>query len=288
MTKTCAAQDIGAVGVLLATVIATTEDAAGYRRAVTYFDGQLLPLLGLTSQKALANAREKCVQAGWIHYEHGRKGVAGRYWTTVPVHAKGLDQSPTDEGHDPVEEDATPMRIEKDVETATDPPSNGNETATIGLGKGRTNTPIAIAGTNTELLTAPATDLSWIEGESKEFLEWWDVLPMGMRQGQRAAWALWPKILIEIQAKIRCQESEAVVHLIQRTRLFANSPRGKTEEYRWSPTTFLKDGHYDDAVESWERTPNGRAKTGGRGSGQRPKHVESTENDELLSRAGIT
>lgn len=98
--KTCAAQEIGATGVFLVTWVAMTEDAAGYKRAVTFFDAQLMPIVGVTSQKSLANARDKAVAAGWLHYEYGAKGRAGRYWATIPDHASGVDDMPSDEGHD--------------------------------------------------------------------------------------------------------------------------------------------------------------------------------------------
>ena len=100
MGKACAANEIGPLGAYLCSMIATTEDASGYRRAVTYWDQQLLPILGATNEKALALARTKCVDNGWLHYEHGRRGVPGRYWTTLPLHAMGVDDHPTDEGNE--------------------------------------------------------------------------------------------------------------------------------------------------------------------------------------------
>ena len=98
MTKTCAANEVGSLGAFLCSVIATTEDASGYRRAVTYWDGQLLPITGAKNEKAMALARTNCVKAGWLHYEPGAKARPGKYWTTMPLHAVGIDDHPTDEG----------------------------------------------------------------------------------------------------------------------------------------------------------------------------------------------
>lgn len=98
MTKTCAANEVGSLGAFLCSVIATTEDASGYRRAVTYWDGQLLPITGAKNEKAMALARTNCVKAGWLHYEPGTKARPGKYWTTMPLHAVGIDDHPTDEG----------------------------------------------------------------------------------------------------------------------------------------------------------------------------------------------
>ena len=100
MGKTCAANEIGPLGAYLCSVIATTEDASGYCRAVTYWDGQLLPIVGANNEKALALARTNCVKSGWLHYEPGRRGVPGKYWTTLPIHAMGIDDHPTDEGNE--------------------------------------------------------------------------------------------------------------------------------------------------------------------------------------------
>lgn len=98
LTKACVAQDIGPTGVWLLAVIAHQEDAACYRRAVTFWDGQLMPILGVTDQKTLASARRKAVDSGWLHYEAGRKGIPGRYWVMVPSHAEDLDDLSSDEG----------------------------------------------------------------------------------------------------------------------------------------------------------------------------------------------
>lgn len=96
MAKTCVAQEVGPLGCWLLTTIAMTEDASRYRRAVTWYDHQLTPLLGC-SQDAMARARKKCVEAGWLHYEPGSKCKAGKYWVIVPQHADGMPDTPTDE-----------------------------------------------------------------------------------------------------------------------------------------------------------------------------------------------
>jgi hypothetical protein len=103
---------------------------------------------------------------------------------------------------------------------------------------------------------------TWLPGMSDEFLKWWEILPEGMRSGQKACWKIWPEVVVDVQAKLLCDEKIAVGHLIDRTRLFANSPRGKEAKYRWSPQTFLEDGHYDDSIESWEEATRKPKKKG--------------------------
>lgn len=98
LSKVCAAQEIGSEAFALLVIIATTEDAAGYRRAVTWYDEQLIPLLGISSRRQLARIRDKARKHGWLHYDAGKKRVPGKYWVTIPDHAIGLDDAPSDEG----------------------------------------------------------------------------------------------------------------------------------------------------------------------------------------------
>ena len=94
LAKSAAAQEIGPEACWLLTVIAHQEDAVHYRRAVTWYEGQLMPLVGLKCRRTLARVREKAIEAGWLHYEPGRKGVAGVYWVLIPDHAEPFDDSP--------------------------------------------------------------------------------------------------------------------------------------------------------------------------------------------------
>ena len=97
MAKACAAQEIGTDGFALVAVVAMTEDSARYKRAVTYWNGQLMPILGF-SQGQLNRARRKACEAGWLNYEAGTKGRAGKYWTSIPEHAREYADTPLDDG----------------------------------------------------------------------------------------------------------------------------------------------------------------------------------------------
>ena len=97
MAKTCVAQEIGANACWLLATISMQEDACRYRRAVTFYDHQLAPLMGC-SPNTLGALRKKCVDAGWLHYIHGGKGKPGKYWVLVPSHADGLSDGTVDEG----------------------------------------------------------------------------------------------------------------------------------------------------------------------------------------------
>lgn len=99
LTKTCAAQEIGHVAFVLCVTIAHQEDAKRYKGPVTYFNEQLLPLIGCTKWEALDRARKRAKEAGWLHYEAGNRGKRqpGRYWVTIPDGLDDLDNTPCDE-----------------------------------------------------------------------------------------------------------------------------------------------------------------------------------------------
>ena len=133
MAKACLANRIGPEGCWLLTIIAQTEDAAGYRQPVTFWNGQLTPLVGVGSESAFRRLREKCVNAGWLHYRAGRKGVAPAYWVVVPPESGGLPDGPSDErpekyfasmpatGEQETGEQPAGMRRESEQETGEQP-----------------------------------------------------------------------------------------------------------------------------------------------------------------------
>ncbi len=95
--KVCLANEIGADACWLLTTIVSVEDAKGYRGAVTYWNAQLMAIAGVKSANAVARIRDKAIGSGWLHYEKGGKGFAGKYWVMIPPEYQGLDDGPTDE-----------------------------------------------------------------------------------------------------------------------------------------------------------------------------------------------
>ncbi|WP_010588550.1 hypothetical protein [Schlesneria paludicola] len=78
------AQTLGPSGCNLIRVIATIEDEQGGTTAVLAIDNQILPRLGM-SGKTLVEARRRCIESGWLHYEPSEgKGIPSRMWVTVP------------------------------------------------------------------------------------------------------------------------------------------------------------------------------------------------------------
>lgn len=97
MGKVCLANEVGAEACWMLALVVNTEDAKGYRGAVTFFNAQLMQLAGIKNVKALGRVRARCVEAGWLHYEAGTKGRAGKYWVSIPERFQAWDDGPSDE-----------------------------------------------------------------------------------------------------------------------------------------------------------------------------------------------
>lgn len=100
MMRCCVAQDIGPDAAYMLTQIVHTEDAAHYRRAVRFFNDQLVAACGFANVKSLQRSRERAVESGWLHYEEGARSRPAIYWVTVPTWAADVDSGPMDEGRD--------------------------------------------------------------------------------------------------------------------------------------------------------------------------------------------
>ncbi len=92
--KTCAPQDIGEQAVLLIIHIAHTEDAIRYSKPVSFWNSQLDSVLGFKSPKQLNQARQRAIQAGWLHYERTGDRQPGLYWTDIPSRFEALSDAP--------------------------------------------------------------------------------------------------------------------------------------------------------------------------------------------------
>lgn len=84
MQRLCIAQEYGTLAYAMLSVIVSQEDACRYRKPVSFWDGQLMPLIGTKSCSMTHKARKRLVDDGWLHYEKGHKGKASRYWVSIP------------------------------------------------------------------------------------------------------------------------------------------------------------------------------------------------------------
>jgi len=97
----------------------------------------------------------------------------------------------------------------------------------------------------------PGDDLTFLQPSSGPFNRFWDALPPGMKSGRQACVKAFPDAIHAIMARHGMSDTGAENYLVDRTTHFAKMPRGQNSEFRWSPLTFLRDGHYDDSDESW-------------------------------------
>jgi hypothetical protein len=101
LVKTAAAQSIGTEGCWLLAIVVNTEDKTRYRRPVSFFNEQLMALLGFSRWHRLDAVRKATIEAGWLNYEpppNGVRGRAGTYWVTIPEYAEDLPDDSVDEG----------------------------------------------------------------------------------------------------------------------------------------------------------------------------------------------
>lgn len=99
LLKSCAALDIGQPACLLTVFIAHQEDSARYRGPVRFWNQQLMNCMGFKSPKQLVEARQKAIDAGWLHYERAGNREVGQYFVTIPESVLCLDDTPIEENH---------------------------------------------------------------------------------------------------------------------------------------------------------------------------------------------
>lgn len=140
LAKTCIANQIGQDAAFLLTVIASTEDAKGYRGPVSFFNEPLMNMSGFRRLNTFIAARRRAVEGGWLHYEPGTNKVAGLYFVLIPEAHRDWDDSSSDDSSDrygvsktqplphvdtltPVK-NATPPAIDPASHSAIDPASH--------------------------------------------------------------------------------------------------------------------------------------------------------------------
>jgi hypothetical protein len=125
----------------------------------------------------------------------------------------------------------------------------------------------------------PGDDLTFLQPPSGPFNRFWDALPPGMKSGRQACVKAFPDAIHAIMARHGMSDTVAENYLVGRTSKFAKSPKGQNAEFRWSPFTFLKDGHYDDSDESWQSA----TRAAGSGAQSNGKSAEQLRQQSSLS-----
>ncbi len=109
MHKTCLAQSIGLDSVMLLTFVVLQEDVCRYKKPVTFYNDQLLPILGFAKWIRLKRARQAAVDAGWLQYESGGAGhrKPGLYFVSIPEDFADIDDTPISQVNIPQRDNET-------------------------------------------------------------------------------------------------------------------------------------------------------------------------------------
>ncbi|EAQ79728.1 hypothetical protein [Blastopirellula marina] len=284
--KTCAAAEMGQAATLLVTNVVTTEDAAGYRRPVTFFNEQLMQILGLGRWETLDKARKAAIDAGWLRYEAPPRGIktAGHYWVVIPAHAEGLDDGPMDEGvrepslkisdHPSDDDGDDPPQIDNEtggsyLKISDDPSDHPSEPPSLTLtqekkeclfdkseevGQGKTPK----AKSTSKAKRKQASD------HSESFGRWYSAYPR--KEKPQKALEAFEKAISQITAQQTVvkhpdltDESSAVEFLIRRAEAYAREMVGNERKYIAHPTTWLNGGEYDSEYASDAPPPRTKA-----------------------------
>jgi hypothetical protein len=120
------------------TVIVMTEDARGYTGPVTFYNSQLMPLVGCHSMDALERLRASVMKSGWLEYTPGFNRRPAKYRVKIPEALADIDDGPSDEGAqspaDPLDKPRSNHRKNAEVPAVLDtgkPRSNHRKNAEV-------------------------------------------------------------------------------------------------------------------------------------------------------------
>jgi len=234
MTKACVANRLGAEVCWLLTVIVHQEDARHYRLpGVTFFNEQLLPLIGVGSVDSLDRIRKKAIAMGWLHYESGGKGKPGLYWVLIPAEWADSDDGPTDEGGDEYFRKNAEQSTETNAFVRENAEGSAETTAREAGDKCGTFIPNPIPDPNTR---APRPKKAH-EPLPQGFAEFWEVYPR--KVAKRRAIKAWLKL---------SPDSKTQAAIIEAVNRQSTSKKWREEngQYIPHPATWLNDGRWED------------------------------------------
>lgn len=307
MIRTCLMNEIGHAAFSLLSVIALTEDCARYRRPVTWYDEQLIPVAGFKTYKTLKTARDKAVKSGWLHYEHGAKSVPGRYWIIIPAHAQNIEDTEMGfvrEHFPPADQDNFPCPTGKGNGN-----HNGSETVSTTEdeweGERKRNGIALIPNPNPvpdpnphegesaeisqmqNLIDSLANRLTMPCGESGEFKVWYAEFPNPGKRGR--AWMAYQNAVISIMRRAVDDsqilvETEAHAILLDGVRRYAASPVGSTGPPDGAVTDWRVEPHSWLDGQCWMDPPL-KLQVGGNLEKNKPR-TDSSELDAFLDSHG--
>ncbi len=262
--RCCLANEIGADTCYLLLQIAHTEDSARYRGPVTFFNEQLVSVCGCANVKALARLRQKAIEAGWLDYQPGGKGTAGRYFVTIPDSHKSVGDGSCESDLHPaflVEIDqANELTRAKSTKEVGKEAGEKRDTSGQRTGKQVGNihpSPIPNPIPKEIPPASPATPID------SDFEAWWKSYPR--REGKKKTKAFYETAIKGIALARNLDRTAAVAWLLEITKAFAASPKGRSGEFCPHSMTWLNQGRYDDDPKAWEEKGGSKSRhnTGG-------------------------
>lgn len=264
MIRTCACQDIGTDAFGLVTAVVHTEDSKRYTAPVTWWNDQLMSVLGFSWNK-LDRARKRAVDAGWLHYEAGGKGKVGKYWATVPEAFAALPDGAVDCDR-------------QDVFFPTGGERNGGEPGTETVSSASSSSPVKReTGEKRERNEAqpgdkcgtfvPSPCPNPIPRKARAsprsfFDDFWEAVHH--KTGKRDAEKAHSRAVKRLAAEQRMTAEEAAAMIFERMRQFAQSPRARpVDRSPIHPATWLNKGYYEDDPAVWQIPNGGTGKSNG-------------------------
>jgi hypothetical protein len=250
LAKSCGAQQIGPDAAWLITVIAHVEDAKRYSGPVTFYNGQLMPIMGITKWDRFDRIRRRAVEAGWLHYDASPKGSrkAGVYWTLIPTECNVLDDSAIDESLPPSGDSTLPLN--GDCLGDQTGIVSGNERGLNGVMTRGTTVP------SPNPTPSPSPKETIVRVTKADFDEWYAAYPRKAKP--KVALTAYQKAAREIvgDSKRNLDASGAVAFLLKRAEAFSASDKGQGD-YCPHPSTWLNAGSYDEEDHEW-KNKNGK------------------------------
>jgi len=283
LLKSCAAQSIGRDACLLVAYIASTEDAARYQYAVTYWNQQLDAVLGFDHPRQLWNARKRAVESGWLRYKRDSNRAVGRYWTLIPEHVEKFFASGTDSRSTGGTQTESVQAFEDPNESPNHSANGMNQTAnhsangmnpetnhstihstsgTNEAGNHSTNgkpsypkedpvpkeeipgiVPPVLAGSDSDSGKPPAKTKK-PKPAPPGFEQFWKAYPV--RKAKEAAAKAYGKAVAKVAAERGVDAAAAAGVILEAAGRYASECRGVEPSYRKHPATWLNGGCWDD------------------------------------------
>jgi hypothetical protein len=254
MMKAVAAQEVGPEGFCLLAAIAMTEDAKRYRGPVIFFNHHLMTVCGFKTEKILFRVRSRCVKAGWLVWNRGRKNAAATYWVAIPEQCDAIEDGPVDEVTTERKEQTGVIADLRGDESVSNWEVIGNQSVSNREVIGQTFIPnpfpLSPFPDPKESAAHAATTSQKAAKYTAEFEEAWQAFKPSHRGGTEKpeAFTEWKKAIRVVGGRDGINEPH--LWLMSRMQAYARSAVGQSQ-YSPAMCRWLKNGRYDDEPAKW-------------------------------------